>query len=379
MLQSTPPKGDTVDLMARPTRNVITLVLPEIDAVVEAMPDALVEERSELRARVRLAYLTTHVSADAGDLERAIDVLGARAAGEAAVDPFGARVDAQTYDDLVDAAERALADDRLDLATVLALQHESGAIAARHGRRLILFLGVNAEARRLMWDLGTAELERRGEPPERFEELGRWLLLWSEMSSMAIGEGYRATERELLARDVAARRAALDELLGAVAVDARSGARLRRLAMRYGLDPDATFRVAAILPGLEADPTPDDPGIDDEDLDALARRIDHLIRRQGSRDGPGSGITAPLAISWRGSVVAILSADPPGVGAPAGGGPRRCSVRPRRGRPSRCAPTGSAPGHGRWSSCRKACASPRPSVATGSSTTSPSSASSGCC
>ena len=93
-------------------------------------------------------------------------------------------------------------------------------------------------------------------------------------------------------------------------IDARAGARLRRLAMRYGLDPDASFRVAAILPGIEADPTPDEPGIDDEDLDALARRIDHLIRRQSSRDGAGTGITAPLAISWRGSVVAILGPEP---------------------------------------------------------------------
>ena len=57
-------------------------------------------------------------------------------------------------------------------------------------------------------------------------ELGRWLLLWSEMSTLAIGEGYRATEGELLARDVAARRAALDELLGAVAGDGRVGQRV---------------------------------------------------------------------------------------------------------------------------------------------------------
>ena len=310
MLQSPDRRDQTVGLMATPTRNVITQVLPDIDAVVAAMPVALVENADELVARIRLAYLSTHVTAGAVDLKAAIDVLRARAGGHPAADPFGPHVDADTYDDLVAAADRALAEDRLDLATVLALQHESGAIAARHGRRLILFLGVNAEARRLMWDLGTAELERRGETPELFEELGRWLLLWSEMSSLAIGDGYRATERELLARDVAARRAALDELLGAVAADARSGARVRRLAMRYGLDPDAAFRVAAIRPGLEADPTPNHPGIDDEDLDALARRVDHLIRRQGSRDGPGSGITAPLAISWRGSIVAILGPDP---------------------------------------------------------------------
>jgi hypothetical protein len=295
--------------MTTPTANVITRVLPEIDAVVDALAAAPDEDRAELRVRVRLAYLSTYVSAETVDLASAVEALRALAAGDTSQAPFGAPVEAQSFDDLVAAADRALAEGRLDLATVLALQHESGAIAARQGRRLILFLSVNAEARRLMWDHGTAELERRGESPKRLEELGRWLLLWSEMSSLAIGEGYRATERELLARDVAARRAALDELLGAVAVDARSRARLRRRAMRYGLDPDAPFRVVAVLPGPGADPTPDHPGIDDEDLDALARRVDHLIRRQRSGDGPGSGISAPLAVSWRGSVVAILGPD----------------------------------------------------------------------
>ena len=304
--------GHTDFLMNSPIPNVIAQVLPEIDAVVDAMPDGLVQDRKELRARVHLAYLSAQVAAGPNDLESAIVALRARAAGEPAADLFGPEIEADTYDDLVVAAERAMAEASLDLTTVLSLQRESGAIAARQGRRLILFLGVNAEARRRMWDHGTKELVRRGDSPERFEELGRWLLLWSEMSSLAIGEGYRAAERELLARDVAARRAALDELLGAVATDARSGARVRRLAMRYGLDPDATFRIAAILPGSAADPTPDHPGIDDEDLDALASRVDHLIRRQGPRERPGGGIAAPLAISWRGSIVAVLGPDPQG-------------------------------------------------------------------
>ena len=74
------------------------------------------------------------------------------------------------------------------------------------------------------------------------------------MSSLAVGEGYRATENELLARDASARRAAIDELLSAVPADGRGASRLRRLAMRFGLEPDASYRVAAILPGPDADP-----------------------------------------------------------------------------------------------------------------------------
>ena len=194
--------------------------------------------------------------------------------------------------------------------TVLALQYESGAIAAVQGRRLLLFRGVNAQIHRVMWEHGAAELARRGDEPERFIELGRWLMLWTQLSSLAVSEGYRATEREFLARDVAARRAALDELVGSVATDSRARARVRRLATRYGLDPYATYRVAAILPDPEVDPTPDEPGIDDDDLDELARRIDQLLSRRGASDGPYSGIRVPVAFSWRGSIVAILGPDP---------------------------------------------------------------------
>ena len=323
--------------MDSPQHNVITAALPDLEAILDALPGDLGVPPEELRARTRLAYLQSHVLADADQLEAAIAVLRTRAAGDVAADPFGPRVNAETFDALVESADRALAAGPLDLPTVLALQFESGAIAAKQGQRLILFLGANAEVRRLAWSMAVDNLRRRDAGVDAYAELGRWMLLWTEMTSLAVGEGYRATEREMIARDVAARRAALDELLGAVSVEARAGARLRRLAMRYGLDPDASFRVAAILPGLDADPTPDHPGIDDEDLDALARRIDQRIRRQTSRDGAGTGIHVPLAISWRGSIVAILGSDPHewarlqeatvAVLGPAGGGSGAPAVR----------------------------------------------------
>jgi hypothetical protein len=295
---------------ATATRNVITVVLPTIDDVLAAIPPGLVSDEAELRTRLRLALLNTRVSADADDLEAAIEVLRARAAGENAADPFGKRITAASFERLADTADRALADGRLDLPMVLALQYASGSIAAAQGQRLLLFLSLNAAVRRVVWTLSAAEIERRGLGHERTVELGRWLLLWTEMSSMAVGEGYRATELEIMARDAAARRAAIDELLGSMATDARSAARRRRLSMRYGLDPDATYRVAAVMPGPELDPTPELPGIDDVDLETMARRIDHLLRRPtGRADGSGSGIRTPFAISWRGAIVAVMGAD----------------------------------------------------------------------
>lgn len=292
-------------------RNIVNVVLPDIQDVVASLPRDLADDEDELLARVRLAFLNTHVTADIDDLDAAISVLRARAAGNATANPFGPRIKAPSYQGLADAGQRALDAGRLDLATVLALQYESGSIAATQGRRLILFLGLNAAIRRAIWELGTAEIQRKGLGHEGYRELGRWLVLTTEMSSLAVGEGYRATERELLARDAAVRRAAIDELLGAVPVEGRGAARLRRLAMRFGLEPDATYRMAAILPGPDADPTPEQPGIDEADLETMARRIDQLLRRPGRNDdGASTGIRVPLAVTWRGAIVGILGPDP---------------------------------------------------------------------
>ena len=145
-----------------------------------------------------------------------------------------------------------------------------------------------------MWEHGTSEIVRLGLEPDRYAELGRWLLLWTEMSTLATSEGYRAAERDIVARDVGARRAAIDELLGSVSGDGRATSRLRRLAMRYGLDADATYRLAAILPGPDADPTPDEPGIDEDDLHTMAGRLDQLLRRPARGDG-GAGVGAASA------------------------------------------------------------------------------------
>src|SRR6185369_5009551 len=239
-------------------RNIVNVVLPDIQDVVASLPRDLADDEDELLARVRLAFLNTHVTADIDELDAAIEVLHARAAGHKTVNPFGPRIKASSYEGLADAGHRALDAGRLDLSTVLALQYESGSIAAVQGRRLILFLGLNAAIRRAIWEFGTAEIQRRDLGHEAYVDLGRWLVLTTEMSSLAVGEGYRATERELLARDVGARRAAIDELLGAVPTDGRGAARLRRLAIRFGLEPDASYRVAAILPGPDADPTPEE-------------------------------------------------------------------------------------------------------------------------
>ena len=94
-----------------------------------------------------------------------------------------------------------------------------------------------------------------------------------------------------------------------VAADASTEARLRRVALRYGLDPEGAYRLVAIAPGPEADPMPERPGIGEEELDALAGRIGHLL---GSPDpgaeGVGAGIRLPAALPLLGRI-AVLTGD----------------------------------------------------------------------
>ena len=287
----------------------IDLVLPDPEDVVAGAPSNLASVE-ECRARVQLAYAMAHARATADDLEAVITVLQARAGGTDAVDPFGPRVPAESFEALAERADRAHADGRLDLPTALSLLSASGSIAAQQGRRLILFLGLNSYIRRAVWEHATLRVKELDLGSDRYLELGRWLLVTSELVTLAIGEGYRATERELLARDAAAQRAALDELLEVEPATARAVMRARRLAMRFGLDPDATYRVVAIRAGLDADPTPEEPSLDEADLETLAARLDQRVRRRERRAEVGNGgIRLPLVLAWRGSIVAILSSN----------------------------------------------------------------------
>ena len=121
--------------------------------------------------------------------------------------------------------------------------------------------------------------------------LGRLILLWNELTSLVVTDGFRNAEREMLARDADARRAALEELLGVIAADPVTAARLRRAASRFGLDPERSYRLAAIAIHPEADPTPEQPGIDEADIEDIARRIGHLAgrrRREPRGRAPGS-------------------------------------------------------------------------------------------
>jgi hypothetical protein len=197
----------------------------------------------------------------------------------------------------------------LDLETIVAIQRASGAIAARSDRPLVVLLHRYAVTRRLIWEYCIAAMQAGKLDPGFLAVFGRFLLLWNELTSLAATDGYRAAERDIVARAAEARRGALQELLGVVAADAASEARLRRVAVRHGLNPDRAYRLIAIAPRPESDPIPERPGIGEEELEVLAGRVGHLLRSTATgAEGVGAGIRLPAVLPLLGRI-AVLARD----------------------------------------------------------------------
>ena len=143
--------------------------------------------------------------------------------------------------------------------------------------------------------------------PAALEELASWLLRGADIAALAIAEGYLGRDRAVVARDVTARRAFLEELLTTISYDPAGAARLRRLAVRYGLDPTAAYRLIAIsLPAS----TPDDEA---HDLaDRLAARVDAPSSADLAR-GTSSLLGLPQVIGRGRRIVILARADWPGA------------------------------------------------------------------
>ena len=192
----------------------------------------------------------------------------------------------------------------------MAIQRASGAIAARTDRPLVVLQHRYAVTRRLIWEHCVAAIDAGRLDPLLLATFGRFLLLWNELTSLAVTDGYRIAERDILARAVEARRGALQELLGVVADDAASEARLRRVAARHGLNPDRGYRLVAIAPSPESDPSPERPGIGEEDLELLAGRIGHLLGSTApGAEGVGAGIRLPAVLPLLGRIAILARED----------------------------------------------------------------------
>jgi PucR C-terminal helix-turn-helix domain len=291
--------------------------LADDEALAAAVAAELGEPLDAVRPSVLTATLARRVDASLEDLKAIVDGERARARVRdlSARRPGERRIRAETLDDLLAEARRMAAAGTLDLDGAVAVQRAAGAIAARTGLRLVLFLARLAVIRRVVWDRCVDE-ERAGRlDPALLGEMGRWLFLWTEVTSLVVTDGYRAAEREILARDAQARRGALEEILGVVTADPYTAARIRRVATRFGLDPDERYRLAAIAPLREADPTPERTGIDQDDLEVLAGRVGHLAGSAAAgTEGAGAGIRLPAVLPMRGRIVLLARAEWAGFG-----------------------------------------------------------------
>lgn len=140
---------------------------------------------------------------------------------------------------------------------------------------------------------------------DALNEVGSWLLRAADLAAMSIAEGYTRADREIVARDATARRAFLEELLSSASMDDAAYARLRRLAVRYGLNPVGTYRLVAISPHHD---TRDDEA---HDLaDRLAGRIGAISSTDLARAG---GVRLPQVLARQRRIVVLARGDWPGV------------------------------------------------------------------
>ena len=290
---------------------MIGRLLPDGEALAAAVAAELGEPVDAVRPTVRIGMLsrrTRPVSDE--EVSAAIEAERARVRTTTVPLPPARLLSALTQEELLAEATRLEEAGKLDLATIVTIQRTSGAIAARDDQRLVLILGRYGVIRRLSWEACVAEMQAGRLEPVAVAEFARFIMLWNELTSLVVTDGYRAAERDILARDAAARRGALQELLGVIAADAVVTARLRRVAGRHGLDPDRAYRLVAIAPRPEADPLPERPGIGDEELDVLAGRIGHLLGSTApGAEGVGAGIRLPAVVPMHGRIAVLARAD----------------------------------------------------------------------
>jgi hypothetical protein len=180
-----------------------------------------------------------------------------------------------------------------------AIMRLAGAQAARDGIPAERFLRRFTSTTWIIWEAA------RGHPSiDRpvLENVGQTLLRGTDLLVGAVADGYTAVDRETVAHDAEMRRALVEDILSTVPGDPVAAARRRRMADRYGLDPDGQYRVIAI-----ADRRADSDVPIEEDAHALGR----LLRRPSRSSYSAASFPLPQVVVWRGLVVILARASWP--------------------------------------------------------------------
>jgi len=189
--------------------------------------------------------------------------------------------------------------DQPGIAKGRAIMRIAGAQAARDGIPAERFLQRFTSTTWMIW-----EAARANPATDRavLENVGETLLRGIDLLVGAVADGYNAVDRETVAHDAEMRRALLEDILSTAPADPVAAARRRRMADRYGLDPDDLYRVIAVA-GRRDD---GDASIEDG-AHALGRRLRRPTRARGS----ATSFPLPQVVIWRGLVVVLAKASWP--------------------------------------------------------------------
>jgi len=180
-----------------------------------------------------------------------------------------------------------------------AIMRLAGAQAARDGIPAERFLQRFTSTTWMIWE---AAREHPSIDQAVLENVGQTLLRGIDVLVGAVADGYNAVDRETVAHDAEMRRALLEDILSNAPSDPVAAARRRRTADRYGLDPDAMYRVVAV-----ADRSGDTNAMLEDGAHALGRRL----RRPSRSGGSASSFPLPQVVIWRGLVVVLATASWP--------------------------------------------------------------------
>jgi PucR-like helix-turn-helix protein len=180
-----------------------------------------------------------------------------------------------------------------------AIMRIAGAQAARDGVPAERFLQRFTSTTWMIWEAARAHplIDQAV-----LENVGQTLLRGIDLLVGAVADGYNAVDRETVAHDAEMRRALLEDILSTAPADPVAAARRRRMADRYGLDPDALYRVVAV-----ADRSGDADAAIEEGAHALGRRL----RRPSRAAGSDASFPLPQVVTWRGLVVVLAKASWP--------------------------------------------------------------------
>ena len=174
-----------------------------------------------------------------------------------------------------------------------AMMRFAGAQAARDGVPAERFLQRFTSTTLMIWEATRAH---PSSDQAVLDSIGMTLLRGTDILVGAVADGYNGVDRETVAHDAEMRRALLEDILSTAPADPVTAARRRRMADRYGLHPDAHYRVIAAA---------DRSGDADADIEEGAHALGRRLRRPSRAGGHAASFPLPQVVTWRGLVVVL--------------------------------------------------------------------------